>query len=98
MALIAAEIIKKKREDSRLTDEEIDFMVLGYTKGQIPDYQMAAFLMADVSGRRPDEFRHRVLLHKFAHIESNKRAFRTKKKIGERACDLGLADAGRAKE
>ena len=41
-----AEIIKAKRNGRELTDEEISFFILGYTKGQIPDYQMSALLMA----------------------------------------------------
>ena len=41
----AVDIIEKKKKNNSLTKEEIDFMVQGYTQGQIPDYQMAAFLM-----------------------------------------------------
>ncbi len=40
------EIILKKRDGNKLDDKEIEFMILEYTKGNIPDYQMAAFLMA----------------------------------------------------
>ena len=36
----------KKKEGKELTEEEIRFMIEGYTKGDIPDYQMSAFLMA----------------------------------------------------
>ncbi len=39
-------IIERKREGERLTPEEIQFTVTRYTKGDIPDYQKAAFLMA----------------------------------------------------
>lgn len=39
------DLIEKKRDGQRLTDEEIQFLVSGYTNGQIPDYQMSAFLM-----------------------------------------------------
>jgi len=40
------QIISKKRDRKKLTSEEIDYFVSGYTKGQIPDYQASAFLMA----------------------------------------------------
>ncbi|MFN4267893.1 MAG: thymidine phosphorylase, partial [Fervidobacterium pennivorans] len=42
----AYDIILKKRNGGKLSKEEIEFMVNGYVKGEIPDYQMAAFLMA----------------------------------------------------
>ena len=38
--------IIKKRNGQELSDEEIRFVVEGYTAGIIPDYQMAALLMA----------------------------------------------------
>lgn len=40
------DLIMKKRNGGVLLEEEIRFMVSGYTKGQIPDYQMSAMLMA----------------------------------------------------
>lgn len=40
------DIITKKRNGETLTDDEIRYIVMGYTDGDIPDYQMAAFLMA----------------------------------------------------
>jgi pyrimidine-nucleoside phosphorylase len=40
------EIITKKRDGQQLTAQEIKDMILAYTKGDIPDYQMSAFLMA----------------------------------------------------
>ncbi len=42
----ASNIIAKKRDKMSLTKEEIAFFVNGYTNGDIPDYQMAALLMA----------------------------------------------------
>ena len=42
----AVELIEKKRDGLSLTQKEIDFLIDGYVKGSIPDYQMSAFLMA----------------------------------------------------
>ncbi len=42
----AVDIIIKKRDGGELTKEEIDFFVQGYTRGEIPDYQAAAWAMA----------------------------------------------------
>ena len=40
------DIIHKKREGGQLTREELRFFVLGFTRGEIPDYQASALLMA----------------------------------------------------
>ena len=40
------DIIYKKRNGGTLTAEEIKFMINGLTSGEIPDYQIAAFMMA----------------------------------------------------
>ena len=40
------DLIMKKRNGEALTAEEIHYMIDGYTKGEIPDYQMSAFTMA----------------------------------------------------
>jgi pyrimidine-nucleoside phosphorylase len=42
----AVDIIRKKREAAELTREEIEFLIHGATRDSIPDYQLAAFLMA----------------------------------------------------
>jgi pyrimidine-nucleoside phosphorylase len=40
------ELIQRKRDGQELRDEEIAELVLGYARGEVPDYQMAAFCMA----------------------------------------------------
>ena len=40
------EIIEKKAKGKSLSREEIEFFVLGYTKKEIPDYQISSLLMA----------------------------------------------------
>ena len=40
------DLIMKKRNGGALTDEEIHYLIQEYVNGQIPDYQMSAFLMA----------------------------------------------------
>ena len=42
------EIIAKKRDGAELSREEIEFVIDGYTMGEIPDYQVSALLMAIV--------------------------------------------------
>lgn len=42
----AVDIIEKKRDGKELSREEINFIVQGYTSGDIVDYQMSALLMA----------------------------------------------------
>ena len=40
------DIIEKKRMGQVLTEKEIDFVISGYVKNEIPDYQISALLMA----------------------------------------------------
>lgn len=42
----AVDIINKTKRSVSLTDEEIGWLVKGYTEGTVPDYQMSAWLMA----------------------------------------------------
>src|SRR3954447_21082418 len=42
------DLIYRKREGEELRADEIQYLVDGYTRGEIPDYQMSAFLMAVV--------------------------------------------------
>ena len=41
-----AELIERKRNGVALADDELSDLVLAYARGEVPDYQMAAFLMA----------------------------------------------------
>ncbi len=50
------ELIEKKRDGGRHDRAELEALVLGYTRGEVPDYQMAAWLMAVVwRGMTDDE-------------------------------------------
>src|SRR5262245_36936061 len=40
------DLIQRKCDGEELAPDEIEFLVNGYTSGDIPDYQMSAFLMA----------------------------------------------------
>src|SRR5690349_12831261 len=44
----ALDVIRKKRDGAALTREEIELIVNGFTSGDVPDYQMSAWLMAVV--------------------------------------------------
>jgi pyrimidine-nucleoside phosphorylase len=46
MSIRPAELIQRKRDGEELGPDELRELVLGYTRGDIPDYQVAAFLMA----------------------------------------------------
>jgi pyrimidine-nucleoside phosphorylase len=46
MSIRPAELIHRKRDGEELGAAELRELVLGYTRGDIPDYQIAAFLMA----------------------------------------------------
>lgn len=49
-------IIEHKKNHKPLTNEEIQFFVNGYVSGEIPDYQIAALLMAiRLNGMTPEE-------------------------------------------
>lgn len=51
----AYDIIEKKRDDCSLSKDEIRFLIEGYVNGEIPDYQMSAFLMAVYFNGMTDE-------------------------------------------
>lgn len=50
------DVILKKRQGIELTDSELQWLIHGYVAGDIPDYQMSAFLMAIIfKGMTPKE-------------------------------------------
>lgn len=52
----AVDVIIKKRDRQELTREEIDFFIQGFTRGEIPDYQVSAWAMAVLlNGMTPRE-------------------------------------------
>ena len=52
----AIDIIEKKRDKGELTQEELNFFVQGFVKGDIPDYQVSAWAMAILlNGMTPQE-------------------------------------------
>lgn len=56
------ELITKKKRGYELTEEEIIYMISGYTKGDIPDYQMSAMMMAICfQGMTPEETKNLTL-------------------------------------
>ena len=44
--MLVTDLIRKKRDGAELERNEIEFLVNGYTRDEIPDYQMSAWLMA----------------------------------------------------
>ena len=59
--------------------------------------ELAGLLVADVSRRRADQPRDRVLLLVLRHVDADHRLLVVEQELGERAGQLGLADAGRAR-
>ena len=60
------DLIEKKRDGGVLSDEEIRFIISGFTNGEIPDYQMSAFAMA-VFYRGMDDHETAVLTDAMMH-------------------------------
>ncbi len=54
--MVPLEVIGRKRDGGEHSPEEIEFLLSGYQRGDIPDYQMAAWLMAVcIRGMTPAE-------------------------------------------
>lgn len=66
MSFLPAEIIKIKRDGLTLSLEQIEHFIFSYAKGEIPDYQMSALLMAIfLKGMNTEETLHltKTMLH-----------------------------------
>ena len=60
--------------------------------------ERAALVVADIARRRADQARDRVLLHVLRHVDADERRLVVEQEFRQRLGQLGLADAGRAKE
>ena len=60
--------------------------------------QRTAFFISNISGRRPDQPGHGVLLHEFRHIDTNHGVFVIEEERRQCLCQLRLADACRSEE
>ena len=49
------DLIRRKRDGEELSPDEISFLIDNYSSGEIPDYQMSAFLMATFAGSMSDK-------------------------------------------
>ena len=73
--MTANELIRKKRDGASLSSAELQFMIDGFVKGRIPEYQMSSFLMATYfRGMTPEETREftRLMLHSGEVIDLSK--------------------------
>ena len=64
--MLMVDIIRKKRDGGKLSKEEIDYFINGYVKGEIPDYQVSALMMAVFFKGMDDEETHlltQAMLH-----------------------------------
>lgn len=56
LSMTMYDLILKKKRGAELNKDEIEYMISGYTKGSIPDYQMSAMMMAICfQGMTPEE-------------------------------------------
>lgn len=64
--MLMVDVIRKKRDGGKLSKEEIDYFINGYVKGEIPDYQVSALMMAVFFNGMDDEETHlltQAMLH-----------------------------------
>src|SRR5437016_10604831 len=60
--------------------------------------ELSTLFIANVSGRRADQLRHRVLLHELGHVEADQSLLGAEHELRERARYFGFADAGRTEK
>ncbi len=60
--------------------------------------ELPTLFVADVSGRRADQPRHRMPLHVLGHVDSNQRVLVVEEELRERLGRLGLSDPRRSEE
>ena len=60
--------------------------------------QLPPLLVADVTGRRPDQTGYRVLLHVLRHVDADYAFLAVEQRFGQGPGQLGLADAGRSEK
>lgn len=69
------DIIYKKRQGMELSKEEIDYFIFEYTKGNIPDYQVSALMMAiyfNKMSREETFFLTNAMMHSGEQIDLSK--------------------------
>ena len=60
--------------------------------------QLTPVLVSDVTGRRPDQTGHGVLLHVLGHVDADHVLLAVEQRLGQGPGQLGLSDPGRPKE
>src|SRR3546814_13817760 len=75
----------------------LDLVEQDHRVGAAPDRlgELAALVVADVAGGRPDEARHGVLLHVLAHVDADHGPLVVEEEVGQAAGQLRL-EIGRA--
>ena len=64
------DIIMKKRNGGELSKEEIHFFIEGYTRGEIPDYQVSALMMAIYFQKMTEKETYELTMA-MAHIDTH---------------------------
>ena len=84
-------LLASKRDGARLAPEAITALVAAYTEGDVPDYQMAAFLMAAFI-RGMDEAESAALTRAMLHSGEVLHLVRPRNVALARTCDCSCVD------